>query len=100
MLEILDQEYYEEVIEFVDSIGLRKQFNEQIYRLTGFYDAKAVCKLGKDFAPHSFSFAVYLDGKFKFNGGLIYQGPDSPANGSAPSFTVSLAEGTGWFIHT
>jgi hypothetical protein len=38
--------------------------------------------------------------KFSFNGGLIYQGPDSPADGSFPSLCVGLASGTGWFCHT
>ena len=34
------------------------------------------------------------------NGGLIFQGPGLPADGSFPSLTVSLASGTGWFCHT
>jgi hypothetical protein len=56
----------------------------------------------------AFSFAHYLlpdstgDGERRLclHGGLIYQGPDSPANGLGPSLTVSLAPGTGWFCHT
>ena len=52
--------------------------------------------LGKDFAPYSFDFALYRPGakdarKFVFNGGLIFQGPSCPADGSFPSLTVSLA---------
>jgi hypothetical protein len=31
---------------------------------------------------------------------LIYQGPNCPADGSFPSLCVSLAPGTGWFVHT
>ena len=37
---------------------------------------------------------------FSYNGGMIYQGPSCPADGSFPSLTVSLASGTGWFCHT
>lgn len=64
------------------------------------------CVLSADFAPHSFGVDMYRPGKtpgewaYAFSGGLIYQGPDSPANGGAPSFTVSLARGIGWFLHT
>ena len=58
--------------------------------------------LSSDFAPRSFAFAHFVLPKyaangqrsFWFNGGLIYQGPDSPADGSFPSLTVSLASGT------
>jgi hypothetical protein len=36
-----------------------------------------------------------------FNGGLIYQGPSQPADGSAPSLTVSIDPTKhGWFVHT
>jgi hypothetical protein len=62
-----------------------------------------------DVAPYSFSFAHFAlpkvtdekpERKFWFNGGLIYQGPSVPADGSFPSLTVSLTPGTGWFCHT
>jgi hypothetical protein len=63
--------------------------------------------LSGDFAPRSFSFCHYIlpekageKRQFGMNGGLIYQGPVSPADGSFPSLTVSLASGTGWFCHT
>jgi hypothetical protein len=36
-----------------------------------------------------------------FGGGLIYQGPDVPADGSFPSLTVSMnPTRIGWFVHT
>jgi hypothetical protein len=38
--------------------------------------------------------------KLIFNGGLLFQGPSHPADGSSPSLTVSLASGNGWFCHT
>lgn len=66
------------------------------------YDTR--CELYGDFAPHSLSFSMMrFDGKewtFWFAGGLIYQGPDSPADGTSPSLTVSLNSATGWFVHT
>ena len=96
MLVIVDQDYVATVLAWAKSQSLAEQLQAQLDRLGSY----AECHLGKDFAPHSFSFAVYRDGQFLFNGGLIYQGPEQPADGSPPSFTVSLAEGTGWFIHT
>jgi hypothetical protein len=114
-LVILDDEQLdrlEQVREFARSIGLSEQLERQLNYLHGYGshdDApKRQCVLGYDFAPHSFSFARYVlptsskDGtrKFWFNGAMIWQGPSCPADGSFPSLTVSLAEGTGWFCHT
>jgi hypothetical protein len=66
------------------------------------------CVLSYDFAPHSFSFCRHIlpayarsgERTFSYNGGLIFQGPRCPGDGSFPSLSVSLAEGTGWFCHT
>jgi hypothetical protein len=114
-LVILDDEQLdrlEEVREFARLMGLGRQLERQMNYLHGYADhdeiPKRQCVLGYDFAPHSFSFAHYLlpeftdDGnrRFCFNGGLIYQGPDSAANGLGRSLCVSLASGTGWFCHT
>jgi hypothetical protein len=100
----------EEVREFARAIGKFNQLNAQLMRLDGgsFFGADSQCWLSGDFAPHSFGFCHYIlprharDGRrtFAMNGGLIYQGPTSPANGDFPSLTVSLASGTGWFCHT
>jgi hypothetical protein len=38
--------------------------------------------------------------KFLYNGGLIYQGPGPPGDGSFPSLSLSLTRGMGWFVHT
>lgn len=57
-------------------------------------------RLYPDFAPFSFTFTFSRRGKFAFNGGLIYQGPECPGDGSFPSLSVSLHRNTGWFIHT
>jgi hypothetical protein len=114
-LVILDDEQLdrlEQVREFARSIGLSEQLERQLNYLHGYANhddaPKRQCVLAYDFAPHSFSFAHYVlptsskDGtrKFWFNGAMIWQGPSCPADGSFPSLTVSLAEGTGWFCHT
>lgn len=63
------------------------------------------CTLFRDFAPYSFEFLMERsengrDYERWFNGGLIYQGPDVPADGSAPSLTVSIdSKRNGWFVH-
>jgi len=86
---------------------------------------RAVVELHNDFAPWSFFFVEWLvckpeykpsdeevrNGKCKeffdkwyvryMHGGLIYQGPKCPADGSFPSLTVSLdPTRIGWFMHT
>lgn len=65
------------------------------------------CCLYGDFASLSFTFAMehrYSDSepwKFWFNGGLIYQGPGQPLDGSFPALTVSLSPPKqGWSVHT
>jgi hypothetical protein len=108
-LVILDEEQLdrlEQVREFARSMGLSEQLERQLHYLAGNRDGRQ-CVLGYDFAPHSFSFAHYVLGShtangqrhFSYNGGLIYQGPNCPGDGSSPSLSVSLASGTGWFAH-
>lgn len=100
--------YLAKQLEFADSIGLRQQLDSKLEYLRTYAahrgEDNVRCELYPDFAPHSFRFVMKIrkEEKFEywFNGGLIYQGPDSPANGSFPSLTVSLAEGIGWFVHT
>jgi hypothetical protein len=96
------------------SFGLLSQFESQLEWLDGYGrnddgPRKRQCMLGHDSASLSFGFAhywlpKYTDDKkrrFCFNGGLIYQGPGQPADGSFPSLTVSLGNTrTGWFCHT
>ena len=112
ILDIEQLDRLEQVREFAASIGLSEQLERQLCYLHGYSDhgegVERQCVLGYDFAPHSFSFAHFVlpasskDGtrKLWFHGGLIYQGPTSPANGLGPSLCVSLATGTGWFCHT
>ncbi len=107
-LVILDDEQLErleQVREFATQAGLRRQLERQLDYLASYGEGHNQVVLGYDFAPHSFSFAVYRPGakddrRFRFNGGLIFQGPSCPGDGSFPSLSVSLASGTGWFCHT
>lgn len=119
MLDIRCPEHLAEVRAFAASIGLEDQLQKQLdylslYGFRGLPPAERPpereqnrCVLTKDFAPHSFEFSVWPPGvepwgggRSIVHGGLIFQSPAIPAHGGAPSFTVSLAEGTGWFIHT
>jgi hypothetical protein len=102
--------HLENVRDFARRMGLSEQLERQLSFLGNgrCWGNDSQCELRTDFAPHSFTFAHHIlpraskSGKraFVFNGGLIYQGPDSPADGSFPSLTVSLSSGTGWFCHT
>lgn len=110
MLVVQCKDHLEKVRAFADSIGLRDQLEGKLSYLNTYGGGEGRedytrCILYWDFAPHSFFFNLLWTEEGKepvlwFNGGLIYQGPDAPANGGAPSFTVSLAEGHGWFVHT
>jgi hypothetical protein len=113
-LVILDEaqlDRLEQTREFAREHGLSEQLERQLGYLAGYAhhgEPRCQCVLSYDFAPHSFSFAHYVLPKFSangqrsfwHNGGLIFQGPRHAADGSFPSLTVSLAEGTGWFCHT
>jgi hypothetical protein len=107
-IEVLDR--LEAVREFARSMGLSQQLERQLCFMARHWSGEKTdqCMLGSDFAPHSFTFARYIlpayartgQRTFSYNGAMIYQGPDCPADGSFPSLTVSLASGTGWFCHT
>jgi hypothetical protein len=114
-LVILDDELLDKLErerEFARTTGLSKQLEQQLDYLAGYArgdgEPKRQCVLSDDFAPHSFCFSHFVlpkftaDGKrhFWFNGGLIWQGPGAPGDGSFPSLSVSLCPGTGWFCHT
>ena len=100
---------YVEAQQWAIENGLHKEFSEAMSQLRNYgcsEEDPTRCRviLGYDWAPHSFSFVIEgkKDGEYRhwFNGGLIYQGPDSPADGGFPSLTVSLHNNIGWFMHT
>jgi hypothetical protein len=100
-----DLNHLEQVRAFARATGLTELLERRLHYLVDYGHRGNRCVLSKDFAPHSFSFVIYRPGvkgerKFIFNGGLIFQGPSQPADGSFPSLTVSLASGTGRFCHT
>lgn len=104
-------DYFKAVWAFACTAGLREQLDQALLRLhlyAASWDDPGQTKavLYRDFAPYSFSVDVSKreeNGEYRhwFTGGLVYEGPDSPADGGGPSFTVSL-DGTrrGWYLHT
>jgi hypothetical protein len=70
MLEIkCDQAYFDSVMKFAEEMGLKDQLEEQLDYLGNYgeqegcrYDkstgAGTICRLYKDFAPHSFKFIM------------------------------------------
>jgi hypothetical protein len=105
-LEVESTEYLKEVVSDALELGLFSELAEGLSDLARQGDKEWVVKLYKDFAPLSFAFSAGRydkeSGEFKqvYNGGLIYQGPNVPGDGSFPSLSVSLHSNTGWFVHT
>jgi hypothetical protein len=118
-------------IEFAIKVGCLEQFGRDLCRLlqvvtmdmVRWEDDKLVeapgtfqAEIGRDFAPHSFSFAIWRGsdnpfdhrerGDLMLNGGFIYAGPGAPGDGSSPAYSVDLAWVTGqrprhsWNVHT
>jgi hypothetical protein len=105
VLQVHCQDYLATVREFAKEHGLEEALEEKLDWLKDYCGGTCVCDLYKDFAPQSFGFTLAKiedDGRRNhwFTGGLIYQGPDSPGDGSYPALSVSLTPGTGWQIHT
>jgi hypothetical protein len=71
------------------------------------YKSKTRCTLFPDSAPLSFTFRMdkrnNKTGEYNywFNGGLIYSGPDCPADGSFPSLSVDVnpSDKPTWRVH-
>jgi len=54
-----------------------------------------------DFAPLSFEFARFKNGKRVMNGGIIFHGQhDGFGSGAAPTLSVTITPTSGWQIHT
>jgi hypothetical protein len=108
------REYFLEVQKIAYDRGLAKEFDDAMMQAHLYgcdWTDPWNCKftLYKDFAPLSFSYRIEFRDKeekdvyiYFCNGGLIYEGPDSPADGSFPSFTVSVGSNNkvGWFMHS
>lgn len=114
MITIHNTEHFNEVMGFAVKRGLAHQLVHRLNYLSSYAQHRTntekggiiVCHLQRDFAAHSFVFQVNLESTTDgvnvpiMNGGLIYQGPGLPADGSFPQLTVSLSEGEGWMVHT
>jgi hypothetical protein len=81
MIEIVDQEYFDEVKQFAETTGRGEQLQKKLNYLDTYAEngdrGATRCILGKDFAPHSFAFLIQKrddSGEYKywFNGGLIF----------------------------
>lgn len=107
MITITDQQYYDEVRKFAEEQGILDDLEKQIKYLHHSPDIQRLT-IGKDFAPHSFTFSLEVkvgQGKggyrLLFNGGIIYSGPGVPSDGSFPSLSVNIGKPKhGWSIHT
>lgn len=104
MIKIECPDHFLEVLKFAVAHGCANKLVERLDYLAHYGDGTNVCEIHNDFASNSFAFLMkHPDGRRWFNGGLIYSGPGLPLDGSAPSFTVSLAP-TGhehnWSVHT
>lgn len=77
-------------------------FKENLERLSGLAHGGSKVRIGLDFAPLSFGFAVIRpDGSCWIVGGLVFHGAhDRGGNGGAPTFAVSVQPVQGWSIHT
>ncbi len=109
-----------------DEVAIRPQEtleNKMAYLSLGF-GPDAICILGYDFAPMSFTFSLYVpcdndhpkvvkdiyvlkaypmlkNHQLLFHGGLIFHGNhDGYGSGAAPTFSVSLTPTNGWSVHT
>lgn len=81
---------------------LVESFRESLERLAGMARGGSKVRIGLDFAPLSFGFAVIRpDGSSWLHGGLSFHGPhDGGGDGGAPTFSVNVNPITGWTLHT
>ena len=113
MLLIEDEKYLADVVAFAKSSGLYEgEANTLLKNQLAFLEnyggpnGKMRVRLGRDFAPYSFSLVFEKqDEKGEWCslmfGGLLYHGPiDGCGSGSAPTFAVTLERVVGWAIHT
>ncbi len=109
-LDVRCPEHLQAVRAFADSLGqeARADLEEKLSYLDRYGgDGRTVCRLIKDFAPHSFAFLMLRTPEgggapaVWFNGGLIYHGLGS-TGGAFPTLAVEVAYDPRphWSIHT
>jgi hypothetical protein len=81
---------------------LAESFVENLERLASFARGGSRVRIGMDFAPLSFGFAVIRpDGSAWICGGLIFHGGhDRGGDGGAPTYSVNVQPVSGWTLHT
>lgn len=81
---------------------LAESFLENLERLAGFAAGGRRVRIGLDFAPLSFGFAVMRpDGSCWIVGGLLFHGNhDRGGDGGAPTYSVNVQPISGWTLHT
>lgn len=79
-----------------------ESFRENLDRLAGMARGGSKVRLGLDFSPLSFGFAVIRpDGSCWIVGGLIFHGVhDRGGDGGAPTYSVCVQPVSGWSLHT
>ena len=81
---------------------LADSFKENLQRLAGMAHGGGKVRIGWDFAPMSFGFAVIRsDGRVWIQGGLIFHGShDRGGDGGFPTLSVNVNPVDGWTLHT
>jgi hypothetical protein len=100
-----DRPYFGAVVAFAREHDIENKLLAPLEQLAA---RGVVIELGKDFAPQSFRFALYVtdkdrpnDRRLLYNGGLIfYAGAESGAGGPQYSVTTSGRSDARWEIHT
>jgi len=103
MVRVIDKQHFQTVARQVISLGLFSKFKIDLNRLCDLGRHGCDLRIHSDFAPLSFTFCLFnREGRFIYNGGFIYSGPDQPLDGSFPALCVSLdnEHRVGWSIHT
>jgi hypothetical protein len=102
-------EHMTKVLRFAVQVGATEQFVQRLEYLATYAQphTDTSCELYTDWAPFSFGFVMSRrsGGTWErwFNGGMIYEGPGQPADGSMPALTVSLRPRRrlhDWGVHT
>lgn len=81
---------------------LSTSFQENLERLAGLARSGGKVRIGLDFSPLSFGFAVIRpDGSAWICGGLLFHGDhERGGDGGGPTYAVCLTPTSGWSIHT
>ena len=100
------KDHYNAVLDFAIKNHAEAQLRSRLARLEQMCNEPLTrCYLHKDFAPYSFAFMLETPGSQRrpIVGGLIYNGPGQPGDGSGPAYSVNIdppADLHSWSIHT